>query len=82
VRTQLRCDICKETGVQLGNEHWYEHVLKLVKTSDEGTVTVLRNEQVQTSRTVHNNKPDIIMPDNEKGTCCNFRRQKCGQERH
>ena len=27
------------------------------------------NQQVQIDRTVHNNKPDIIISDNEKGTC-------------
>ena len=27
------------------------------------------NQQVQTDRTILNNKPDIIIRDNEKGTC-------------
>ena len=27
------------------------------------------NQQLQTDRTVPNNKPDIIIRDNEKGTC-------------
>ena len=27
------------------------------------------NQQVQTDRTIPNNKPDIIIRDNEKGTC-------------
>ena len=27
------------------------------------------NQQIQTDRTVPNNKPDIIICDNEKGTC-------------
>jgi len=27
------------------------------------------NQQVQTDRTIPNNKPDIIISDNEKGTC-------------
>jgi len=27
------------------------------------------NQQVQTDRTIRNNKPDIIIRDNEKGTC-------------
>jgi hypothetical protein len=61
---------------------WYEHVPKTVETSQEGKVTILWNQQVQTDRTIPNNKPDIIIRDNEKGTCilircCNFRRQKC-----
>jgi hypothetical protein len=32
-------------------------------------VTILRNQQVKTGRTIPNNKPDIIIRDNEKGTC-------------
>ena len=40
-----------------------------VETSQAGKVTVLWNQQVQTDRTVSNNKPDIIIRDNEKGTC-------------
>jgi hypothetical protein len=34
-----------------------------------GKVTILWNQQVQTDRTIPNNKPDIIVRDNEKGTC-------------
>jgi hypothetical protein len=33
-----------------------------------GKVTILWNQQVQTDRTIPNNKPDIIIQDNEKGT--------------
>jgi hypothetical protein len=32
-------------------------------------VTILWNQQVQTDRTIHSNKPDIIIRDNEEGTC-------------
>jgi hypothetical protein len=32
-------------------------------------VTILWNQQVQTDRTILNNKPVIIIQDNEKGTC-------------
>jgi len=60
---------CKETGVQLAKKHWYEHVPESVETSQRGKVTILWNQQVQTDRTVPNNKPDIIIRDNEKGTC-------------
>ena len=38
-------------------------------TSQGGKVTISRNQQVQTDRTNPNNKPDIIIRDNEKGTC-------------
>jgi hypothetical protein len=33
---QLHFNVCKETGVQLQNEHWYYHVPKSVTTSHEG----------------------------------------------
>jgi hypothetical protein len=69
VSAQLHFNICKETGVQLDKKHWYEHVPKSVETSKGGKVTILWNQQVQTDRTIPNNKPDIIIRDNEKGTC-------------
>jgi hypothetical protein len=40
-----------------------------VETSRGGKVTILWNQQVQTDRTIGNNKPDIVRRDNEKGTC-------------
>jgi hypothetical protein len=55
--------------VKLDKESWYEHVPKSVETSQEGKVTTLWNQKAQTHRTIHNNKPDIIIRDNEKGTC-------------
>jgi hypothetical protein len=69
VCAQLHYNICKETGVQLDKKHWYEHVPKSVDTSQDGKVTILWNQQVQTDRTRSNNKPDIIIRDNEKRTC-------------
>jgi hypothetical protein len=68
VCTQLHFNICKETGVQLDKKHWYEHVPKSVETGQAGNVTILWNQQVQTDRTIPNNKPDIIIRDNEKRT--------------
>jgi hypothetical protein len=50
-------------------KHWYEHVPKSVEKGQGGNVTILWNQQVQTDRTIPNNKPDIIIRDNEKGTC-------------
>jgi hypothetical protein len=44
-------------------------VPKLVETIQGGKVTILWNQQSQTDRTIPNNKPDIIIRDNEKGTC-------------
>ena len=64
VCAQLHFNICKETGVQLDKKHWYEPVPKSVETSQRGKVTILRNQQVQTDRTILNNKPDIIIRDN------------------
>jgi hypothetical protein len=69
VSAQLHFNICKETGVQLDKKHWYEHVPKSVETSRESKVTILWDQQVQTDRTIPNNKPDIVIRDNEKGTC-------------
>jgi hypothetical protein len=44
-------------------------VSKSVETSQGGKVTILWNQKVQTDRTIHSNKPGIIISDNEKGTC-------------
>jgi hypothetical protein len=67
--TQLHFNICKETEVQLDKKHWYEHVSKSVETSQGGEVTILWNQQVQNDRTIPNNKPDIMIRENGKGTC-------------
>ena len=44
---------------------------KSAETRQGGKVTILWNQQVQTDRTIPNNKSDItcIIRDNEKGTC-------------
>jgi hypothetical protein len=47
-------------------KHWYDHVPISVETSNEGKVTVLWNQQVQTDRTIPNNEQDIIIHDNNK----------------
>jgi len=65
----INFNICKETGVKLDKKRWYKHVPKLLETSQGGKVTILWNQQVQTDRTIPNNKPDIIISDNEKRTC-------------
>ena len=44
---------------KIGQKHWYEHVPKSVETSQGGKVTILWNQQVQTDRTILNNKPHI-----------------------
>jgi hypothetical protein len=73
--------MCKEIERKLDEESWYDHVPKSVETSREGNVTILWNQQLQTDRTFPDKKSDIIIRDNEKGTCvnrcCDLRRQKC-----
>ena len=54
---------------KLDKTHWYEHVPKLVETGQGIKITILWNQQVQTNRAIPNNKPDIIIRDNEKRTC-------------
>jgi len=44
-------------------------VPKSVEISQGGKVTILWNQQIQTDRTIPNNKPDIINRDKEKVTC-------------
>jgi len=53
----------------IGQKHWYEHVAESVERSQGSKVTILWNQQVQTDRTIPNNKPVIIIRDNEKRTC-------------
>ena len=50
-------------------EHWYEHVTRLAEKGLERNAIMVWNQQVQTDRTIPNNRPDIIMHDTEKGTC-------------
>ena len=61
VSAQIHFNICKEIGVQLDKKHWYEHVPNSLVTNQGGNVTMLWNQQVQTDRTIPNNKPDIII---------------------
>ena len=42
---------------------------KSLDTSDEVKLILLWHQHVQIDRTTANNKPDIIIPDNEKETC-------------
>jgi len=61
--------MCKEIGVKLDNKHRYDYVPKSVETSHEGKVTILWNQKVRTDRIIRNNKPDVIIRNNNKGTC-------------
>jgi hypothetical protein len=69
VCAQLHFNVCKELGVKLDSEFRYEHVPKSVETSQVGKVTILWNQQVQTNRTIPNNKLGTIIWDNETETC-------------
>jgi hypothetical protein len=69
VGAHLHFNKCKGTGVQLDKNHWYEHIPTSVETGQGGKVTVMWNQQVQTDRTIPNNKPDITIRDDEKRTC-------------
>ena len=58
VCTHLHYSICKALGTER-TDKWYTHVPKLVY--EEGDVTVLWNQAVNTDREVTANKPDIII---------------------
>jgi hypothetical protein len=58
----------RKQGYNWTKKHWYEHVPKSVETGQGGNVTILWNQQVQTDRTIPNNKPDVIIRNNEKRT--------------
>jgi len=44
-------------------------IIIIIERIRGGKLTILLNQQVQTDRSIPNNKPDIINSDNEKGTC-------------
>jgi hypothetical protein len=70
VCAQLHFNICKEIRVKLDNEHWHDHAPKLVETSHEDKVTILANQQVQTDRTITNNKPYVVIVIMKKEHVC------------
>ena len=65
---ELNFNIYKGIEVKLDMEHRYEHVSTSVEIRRERNVTILWNQQVRTDRTIPDNKPDTIIPDNENGT--------------
>ena len=73
------------TRVTADSAHWYVHVT-ISRKGHDGKVTILWNELLQAGRTVHNQKPDIIIRDDNKGTCVlimwQFEDEKCDQERN
>ena len=59
----------RKQGYNWTKKHLYKHAPKSIETSQGGKVTIFWNQQVQTDRNSLNNEPDIIIRDNEKGTC-------------
>jgi len=55
----MNFNIYKGIWVKFDNKHWCDRVPYLVETGRGGKVTILWNQQMQTDRTVPNNKLDI-----------------------
>jgi hypothetical protein len=68
VCAQLHFNICKETG-KIGQKTLVSACTIISRNKPRSKVTTLWNQQVQTDRTIPNNKPYIIICDNEKRTC-------------
>jgi 3-deoxy-D-manno-octulosonic acid (KDO) 8-phosphate synthase len=64
----LNSTLTYERRGKLYNKKLYDHVPESDKTSYEGKVTILRNQQVQTNRTIQNDKPNIIICDDKQQT--------------
>jgi len=56
---------CDAITVNQTDKPLHDRVPKSVETSPEGKVATLWKQQVQTSRTIRNNKPDNTFRDNE-----------------
>jgi hypothetical protein len=52
VFAQLHFNTCKEMGLKLDKERWYDHVTKSAEKSRKIKVTLLMYQRVQTDRTV------------------------------
>jgi hypothetical protein len=53
--------------VKLDNEHFQQH--EISNKSHRGKAIILWNQKVQNGPTIHNNKPDIIIRDDEERAC-------------
>jgi len=47
VCVEVHFNMCKERGGKLDNEHWYEHVPKLIESSRESKVNILQTNKCQ-----------------------------------
>ena len=68
VCTQLHYSLCKEYGIEVDADKWYEHKPKNTATTRDGETTILWNFPIRTDRTVEANRPDIIL--RRKGQTC------------
>lgn len=66
---QLHFNFCKEGGIKLEKEYWYEHFRKTLEASHEINVAILCNQQMKNDRTIPNNILVIVISDIEKGAC-------------
>jgi len=58
----------RKEGKMLDKERWQKYVPISVVTGLGRKVTLFWNQQLQTEETIPNNKPDIVIRDNEKET--------------
>ena len=56
---EMNFNIYKGIRVKFDNKRWCDYMPNLVETGHEGKLNILWNQQVQTDRTVPNNKLDI-----------------------
>jgi len=69
-RHQLHFNVCRETGMKLSEEHLYGNIPISVQKSDEGTVTILWKQQVQTDRINASNRLGRHNPLRKKEQVC------------
>jgi hypothetical protein len=57
------------TRVKISQQTLVRPCTTIGRTSHEGKVNILQNKKLQTDRTILYNEPDMMIRDNEKGTC-------------
>lgn len=61
VCTLLHFKICEHLHIPLSTNKWYRHKPNTVSTNQDGSTTILWNQQITTDRKVAHNKPDIVV---------------------
>lgn len=61
VCTQIHYNICENYGCDVEVDKWYKHKPRSICLSKDKETRILYDEPVQTDRTVHANRPDIII---------------------